>query len=167
MKFLLWKDNKSGSKSGAVPNPLIKTGKRCKSESVFCTYCTQVEGLNGQLPNLDLVNMVNKLTLREGLHPMFKARPLCDPVKMSCPWVRVNLALYVVPVAFRGNFHSCWWKITFHEDLAAQVVFLLIWWYSGLTIFFSSVSDLYLNHSSYNKAGALLTHTEVMSQGSI
>ncbi len=39
--------------------------------------------MNGQLPNLDLVNMVNKLTLREGLHPMFKERPLCDPV--TCP----------------------------------------------------------------------------------
>lgn len=32
----------------------------------------KVEGLNGQLPNLDLVNLVNRLTLREGLQPMFK-----------------------------------------------------------------------------------------------
>ena len=31
-----------------------------------------VEGLNGQLPNLDLVNLVNRLILREGLHPMFQ-----------------------------------------------------------------------------------------------
>ncbi len=43
----------------------------------------KVEGLNGQLPNLDLVNMVNKLTLREGLHPMFKARPHCEPLTCS------------------------------------------------------------------------------------
>jgi len=32
----------------------------------------KVEGLNGQLPNLDLVNLVNRLILREGLHPMFQ-----------------------------------------------------------------------------------------------
>eukprot|EP00088_Acartia_fossae_P023362 TRINITY_DN2439_c0_g1_i6.p1 TRINITY_DN2439_c0_g1~~TRINITY_DN2439_c0_g1_i6.p1 ORF type:complete len:660 (-),score=121.18 TRINITY_DN2439_c0_g1_i6:861-2840(-) len=32
----------------------------------------KVEGLNGQLPNLDLVNLVNRLVLREGLHPMFQ-----------------------------------------------------------------------------------------------
>jgi len=32
----------------------------------------KVEGLNGQLPNLDLVNLVNRLTLKEGLHQMFQ-----------------------------------------------------------------------------------------------
>ena len=32
----------------------------------------QVEGLNGQLPNLDLVNLVNRLIMREGLYPMFQ-----------------------------------------------------------------------------------------------
>jgi len=32
----------------------------------------KVEGLNGQLPNLDLVNLVNRLIMREGLYPMFQ-----------------------------------------------------------------------------------------------
>lgn len=31
----------------------------------------KVEGLNGQLPNLDLVNLVNRLAAREGVHQMF------------------------------------------------------------------------------------------------
>jgi glycosylphosphatidylinositol transamidase len=38
----------------------------------FTHLNVKVEGLNGQLPNLDLVNLVNKLCLREGLHQMFQ-----------------------------------------------------------------------------------------------
>jgi len=32
----------------------------------------KIEGLNGQLPNLDLVNLVNRLASREGVHQMFQ-----------------------------------------------------------------------------------------------
>ncbi|HIE83123.1 MAG TPA: hypothetical protein EYQ00_04415 [Dehalococcoidia bacterium] len=32
----------------------------------------QLQGLNGQLPNLDLVNLINRLCTREGLHSMFQ-----------------------------------------------------------------------------------------------
>ncbi len=32
----------------------------------------KVEGLNGQLPNLDLFNLINRLCMREGMHQMFQ-----------------------------------------------------------------------------------------------
>jgi len=32
----------------------------------------KVEGLNGQLPNLDLVNLVNRLAMQQGIHPMYQ-----------------------------------------------------------------------------------------------
>lgn len=33
----------------------------------------KIAGLNGQLPNLDLVNLVNRLVVREGLRQMFQS----------------------------------------------------------------------------------------------
>jgi glycosylphosphatidylinositol transamidase len=32
----------------------------------------KIDGLNGQLPNLDLVNLVYRLCMREGVHQMFQ-----------------------------------------------------------------------------------------------
>ena len=34
----------------------------------------KVEGLNGQLPNLDLLNLINRLSMREGVRQMFQGR---------------------------------------------------------------------------------------------
>jgi len=34
----------------------------------------KVEGLNGQLPNLDLVNLIHRLCLKEGARTTFKNR---------------------------------------------------------------------------------------------
>ena len=42
------------------------------SHEKFTHLNVKVEGLNGQLPNLDLVNLVTKLALKEGLPPMFQ-----------------------------------------------------------------------------------------------
>lgn len=35
-------------------------------------FNVRIEGLNGQLPNLDLVNLVNRLCAREGVHSLFQ-----------------------------------------------------------------------------------------------
>ena len=32
----------------------------------------KIDGLNGQLPNLDLVNLIYRLCMREGIHQMFQ-----------------------------------------------------------------------------------------------
>lgn len=42
------------------------------THEAFTHFNVKVEGLNGQLPNLDLVTLVNKLSLKEGLPPMFQ-----------------------------------------------------------------------------------------------
>lgn len=42
------------------------------SHEKFTHLNVKVEGLNGQLPNLDLFNLVNRLSLKEGLPPMFQ-----------------------------------------------------------------------------------------------
>lgn len=34
----------------------------------------KIEGLNGQLPNLDLVNLVHKLCVKSGIHHSYKNR---------------------------------------------------------------------------------------------
>lgn len=44
----------------------------------------KIEGLNGQLPNLDLFNLVSKMCSKEGVYHTFKNRPSVyskDPVK--------------------------------------------------------------------------------------
>ena len=46
------------------------------SHEKFTHLNVKVEGLNGQLPNLDLVNLVTKLALKEGLPPMFQGTEL-------------------------------------------------------------------------------------------
>ena len=48
------------------------------SHEKFTHLNVKVEGLNGQLPNLDLFNLVTKLALKEGLPAMFqgKKRPV-------------------------------------------------------------------------------------------
>lgn len=38
----------------------------------FTHLNVKVEGLNGQLPNLDLFNLINRLSMKEGLPPMFQ-----------------------------------------------------------------------------------------------
>ena len=42
------------------------------SEPKITHFNVKVEGLNGQLPNLDLVNLVNRLCIREGVGQMFQ-----------------------------------------------------------------------------------------------
>ena len=44
------------------------------SHEKFTHLNVKVEGLNGQLPNLDLVNLVTKLAIKEGLPPMFQGK---------------------------------------------------------------------------------------------
>ncbi len=39
----------------------------------------KVEGLNGQLPNLDLVNLINRLCYREGVGQLFQGAE--DPLR--------------------------------------------------------------------------------------
>lgn len=44
----------------------------------------KIEGLNGQLPNLDLFNLVSKMCSKEDVYQTFKNRPLAfsrDPIK--------------------------------------------------------------------------------------
>ena len=40
------------------------------SHEKFTHLNVKVEGLNGQLPNLDLFNLVTRLSTKEGLRPM-------------------------------------------------------------------------------------------------
>ena len=42
------------------------------AEPSMTHFNVKVEGLNGQLPNLDLVNLVNRLCAREGVGSMFQ-----------------------------------------------------------------------------------------------
>jgi len=62
-----------------TPGPLparagsIQAAVNLEISSEFPTHINvKVLGLNGQLPNLDLVNLVNRLVLREGMHTMFQ-----------------------------------------------------------------------------------------------
>ena len=41
----------------------------------------KVQGLNGQLPNMDLLNLINRLSMREGVRQMFQGR---EDSKRSC-----------------------------------------------------------------------------------
>jgi len=51
----------------------IQAAVNLELASEFPTHLNvKIEGLNGQLPNLDLVNLVNRLALREGMHQMFQ-----------------------------------------------------------------------------------------------
>jgi len=51
----------------------IQAAVNLELSSEFPTHLNvKIEGLNGQLPNLDLVNLVNRLALREGMHQMFQ-----------------------------------------------------------------------------------------------
>ena len=51
----------------------IQAAANLELSSEFPTHLNvKIEGLNGQLPNLDLVNLVNSLALREGIHQMFQ-----------------------------------------------------------------------------------------------
>jgi len=51
----------------------IQAAINLELSSEFPTHLNvKIEGLNGQLPNLDLVNLVNRLALREGMHQMFQ-----------------------------------------------------------------------------------------------
>ena len=44
------------------------------THEAFTHLNVKVVGLNGQLPNLDLVTLVNRLALKEGLQPMFQGK---------------------------------------------------------------------------------------------
>jgi hypothetical protein len=53
--------------------------------SLACYPPHQVLGLNGQLPNLDLVNLVNRLVQREGMHTMFQVLQGCHHALVTIP----------------------------------------------------------------------------------
>jgi glycosylphosphatidylinositol transamidase len=83
-------------------------------ESLISQVDIKVEGLNGQLPNLDLFNLAAKMLHKEGIPHTFKNRPnksLRDPVKDWLYSLQTLLAMIstqatgVVDFTFTGNLH--------------------------------------------------------------
>lgn len=103
-----------------APGPLparagsIQAAVNLELSTEFPTHINiKVLGLNGQLPNLDLVNLVNRLVMREGMHVMFQGveeHPRPDSMNGYTRSLRTLLSMMAgqaagVPSGNHGLFH--------------------------------------------------------------
>ncbi len=81
------------------------------SQEVISRFNIKLEGLNGQLPNLDLVNTVVRLCSREGIPPALHKR--------------VNI-LYTFLYVWTGNFNSVYHWCQCYQKINKKWIFYIL-----------------------------------------